>query len=95
MIALLLGGARACTMISLAEELNILAKEFVAAQDPEDPGVLTLFHFGDAAEHRSRRYWSTRMTWRTSRRPITRPGAPRATAPRHGTDDRSAVAGVK
>ena len=70
--------ARIGLVTPLRDGMNLVAKEFVAAQDPEDPGVLTLFHFGDAAEHRSRRYWSTRMTWRTSRRPITRPGAPRA-----------------
>ncbi|MFZ7091865.1 alpha,alpha-trehalose-phosphate synthase (UDP-forming) [Primorskyibacter sp. 2E233] len=34
----------------LADGMNLVAKEFVAAQDPEDPGVLILSHFAGAAE---------------------------------------------
>jgi trehalose 6-phosphate synthase len=30
--------------------MNLVAKEFVAAQDPEDPGVLILSRFAGAAE---------------------------------------------
>ena len=30
--------------------MNLVAKEFVAAQDPEDPGVLVLSEFAGAAE---------------------------------------------
>ncbi len=30
--------------------MNLVAKEFVAAQDPEDPGVLMLSRFAGAAE---------------------------------------------
>lgn len=34
----------------LADGMNLVAKEFVAAQDPADPGVLILSHFAGAAE---------------------------------------------
>ncbi|MER5173237.1 alpha,alpha-trehalose-phosphate synthase (UDP-forming) [Thioclava kandeliae] len=34
----------------LADGMNLVAKEFVAAQDPEDPGVLVLSRFAGAAE---------------------------------------------
>jgi trehalose 6-phosphate synthase len=34
----------------LADGMNLVAKEYVAAQDPEDPGVLVLSHFAGAAE---------------------------------------------
>ena len=34
----------------LADGMNLVAKEYVAAQDPEDPGVLILSHFAGAAE---------------------------------------------
>lgn len=34
----------------LADGMNLVAKEFIAAQDPEDPGVLILSHFAGAAE---------------------------------------------
>ncbi|WP_092778443.1 alpha,alpha-trehalose-phosphate synthase (UDP-forming) [Jannaschia pohangensis] len=34
----------------LADGMNLVAKEFVAAQDDEDPGVLILSHFAGAAE---------------------------------------------
>ncbi|MEM8823605.1 MAG: trehalose-6-phosphate synthase [Pseudomonadota bacterium] len=34
----------------LADGMNLVAKEFVAAQDPDDPGVLILSHFAGAAE---------------------------------------------
>ncbi|WP_299652189.1 trehalose-6-phosphate synthase [uncultured Tateyamaria sp.] len=37
----------------LADGMNLVAKEFVAAQDPEDPGVLILSHFAGAAEQLS------------------------------------------
>jgi trehalose 6-phosphate synthase len=33
-----------------ADGMNLVAKEYVAAQDPEDPGVLILSHFAGAAE---------------------------------------------
>lgn len=33
----------------LRDGMNLVAKEFVAAQDPEDPGVLVLSHFAGAA----------------------------------------------
>ncbi|KIT17520.1 alpha,alpha-trehalose-phosphate synthase (UDP-forming) [Jannaschia aquimarina] len=37
----------------LADGMNLVAKEFVAAQDPEDPGVLILSHFAGAVEQLS------------------------------------------
>ena len=37
-------------MTSTADGMNLVAKEFVAAQDPEDPGVLVLSRFAGAAE---------------------------------------------
>lgn len=42
--------AQACLVTSLADGMNLVAKEFVAAQDPEDPGVLILSRFAGAAE---------------------------------------------
>lgn len=42
--------ARACLVTSLADGMNLVAKEFVAAQDPNDPGVLILSRFAGAAE---------------------------------------------
>ena len=49
-IARLLRGAKACLVPSLADGMNLVAKEFVAAQDPDDPGVLILSRFAGAAE---------------------------------------------
>ncbi|MEL6609625.1 MAG: trehalose-6-phosphate synthase [Pseudomonadota bacterium] len=34
----------------LADGMNLVAKEYIAAQDPDDPGVLILSHFAGAAE---------------------------------------------
>lgn len=42
--------ARACLVTSLADGMNLVAKEYVAAQDPRDPGVLILSRFAGAAE---------------------------------------------
>ena len=54
--------------------MNLVAKEYVAAQDPEDPGVLVLSEFAGAAEQmhggasrqpaRHRRRWPTPSTAR-------------------------------
>jgi trehalose 6-phosphate synthase len=49
-IAVLYRMAQACLVTSLADGMNLVAKEFVAAQDPEDPGVLILSRFAGAAE---------------------------------------------
>jgi trehalose 6-phosphate synthase len=35
----------------LRDGMNLVAKEYVAAQDPQDPGVLILSQFAGAAEH--------------------------------------------
>lgn len=42
--------ASACLVTSLADGMNLVAKEFVAAQDPAEPGVLILSKFAGAAE---------------------------------------------
>lgn len=42
--------ARACLVTPLRNGMNLVAKEFIAAQDPEDPGVLILSEFAGAAE---------------------------------------------
>ncbi|MEY8837670.1 trehalose-6-phosphate synthase [Cribrihabitans sp. XS_ASV171] len=49
-LAVLYNRARACLVTSLADGMNLVAKEFVAAQDPEDPGVLILSRFAGVAE---------------------------------------------
>jgi trehalose 6-phosphate synthase len=41
--------ARVGLVTPLRDGMNLVAKEFVAAQDPEDPGVLTLSRFAGAA----------------------------------------------
>jgi trehalose 6-phosphate synthase len=41
--------ARAALVTPLRDGMNLVAKEFVAAQDPEDPGVLILSRFAGAA----------------------------------------------
>ncbi|MTH79917.1 alpha,alpha-trehalose-phosphate synthase (UDP-forming) [Paracoccus aestuariivivens] len=42
--------ASACLVTSFADGMNLVAKEFVAAQDPGNPGVLLLSRFAGAAE---------------------------------------------
>jgi trehalose 6-phosphate synthase len=42
--------ARVGLVTPLRDGMNLVAKEFVAAQDPEDPGVLVLSRFAGAAE---------------------------------------------
>lgn len=42
--------ARIGLVTPLADGMNLVAKEFVAAQDPDDPGVLILSRFAGAAE---------------------------------------------
>ncbi len=42
--------ARVCLVTPLQDGMNLVAKEFVAAQDPADPGVLVLSQFAGAAE---------------------------------------------
>ena len=41
--------AQACLVTPLRDGMNLVAKEFVAAQDPEEPGVLILSEFAGAA----------------------------------------------
>jgi trehalose 6-phosphate synthase len=45
--------ARLALVTPLHDGMNLVAKEFVAAQDPEDPGVLLLSQFAGAAEQLS------------------------------------------
>ncbi|MEE2878717.1 MAG: trehalose-6-phosphate synthase [Pseudomonadota bacterium] len=42
--------ASACLVTPLRDGMNLVAKEFVMAQDPDDPGVLILSEFAGAAE---------------------------------------------
>lgn len=42
--------ARVGMVTPLRDGMNLVAKEFVAAQDPEDPGVLVLSRFAGAAQ---------------------------------------------
>jgi trehalose 6-phosphate synthase len=42
-------GARAGIVTPLRDGMNLVAKEYVAAQDPDDPGVLVLSRFAGAA----------------------------------------------
>ncbi|MGH8227658.1 MAG: alpha,alpha-trehalose-phosphate synthase (UDP-forming) [Steroidobacteraceae bacterium] len=44
-----LRAARACLVTPLRDGMNLVAKEFVAAQDPRDPGVLVLSNRAGAA----------------------------------------------
>jgi trehalose 6-phosphate synthase len=41
--------ARGCLVTPMRDGMNLVAKEFVAAQDPDDPGVLVLSRFAGAA----------------------------------------------
>ena len=41
--------ARVGLVTSLRDGMNLVAKEYVAAQDPEDPGVLILSRFAGAS----------------------------------------------
>ncbi|PTB22749.1 alpha,alpha-trehalose-phosphate synthase [Trinickia symbiotica] len=43
--------SRVALVTPLRDGMNLVAKEFLAAQDPEDPGVLVLSRFAGAAEH--------------------------------------------
>jgi trehalose 6-phosphate synthase len=42
--------ARVCLVTPLRDGMNLVAKEYVAAQNPDDPGVLILSRFAGAAE---------------------------------------------
>jgi len=42
-------GSHVCMVTPLRDGMNLVAKEYVAAQDPEDPGVLLLSRFAGAA----------------------------------------------
>jgi trehalose 6-phosphate synthase len=46
----LLAAARVGFVTPLRDGMNLVAKEYVAAQDPEDPGVLVLSRFAGASE---------------------------------------------
>jgi trehalose 6-phosphate synthase len=45
--------ARVAVVTPLRDGMNLVAKEFVAAQDPDDPGVLVLSRFAGAADELS------------------------------------------
>ena len=59
----------------LRDGMNLVAKEYVAAQDPDDPGVLILSRFAGAAEQ---------MTRRADRQSVRRRRDRRSHAPRPG-----------
>ena len=42
--------SRVALVTPLRDGMNLVAKEFIASQDPEDPGVLVLSRFAGAAE---------------------------------------------
>jgi trehalose 6-phosphate synthase len=42
--------SRVALVTPLRDGMNLVAKEFIAAQDPDDPGVLVLSRFAGAAE---------------------------------------------
>ncbi|MCP5961356.1 trehalose-6-phosphate synthase, partial [Klebsiella pneumoniae] len=42
-----------CWISSLRDGMNLVAKEYIAAQDPENPGVLILSKYAGAAEQMS------------------------------------------
>lgn len=46
----LYAASRVALVTPLRDGMNLVAKEYVAAQDPADPGVLVLSHFAGAAE---------------------------------------------
>jgi trehalose 6-phosphate synthase len=50
-IASLYRSSRVGLVTPLRDGMNLVAKEYVAAQDPNDPGVLVLSKFAGAAEH--------------------------------------------
>ncbi len=45
--------AQVCVVTPLRDGMNLVAKEFVASQDPDDPGVLVLSQFAGAANELS------------------------------------------
>jgi trehalose 6-phosphate synthase len=49
-LAAMYRAARIALVTPLRDGMNLVAKEYVAAQDPEDPGVLILSRFAGAAE---------------------------------------------
>ena len=68
----------------LRDGMNLVAKEYVAAQDPEDPGVLVLSSFAGAAEE---------LDERPRRQPLRRRGRCGRHSPSHDHDaSRSASA---
>ncbi|MDW4500186.1 trehalose-6-phosphate synthase [Sulfitobacter sp. D35] len=50
LLAQLYRRSRACLVTPFADGMNLVAKEYIAAQDPEDPGVLILSRLAGAAE---------------------------------------------
>ena len=49
LLAGLYRSSRVCLVTPLRDGMNLVAKEYVAAQDPENPGVLVLSQFAGAA----------------------------------------------
>jgi trehalose 6-phosphate synthase len=53
-VASILSSSRVAMVTPLRDGMNLVAKEYVAAQDPVDPGVLILSQFAGAAEELSK-----------------------------------------
>ena len=64
----------------MRDGMNLVAKEYVAAQDPDDPGVLVLSRFAGAAASRSTRCSSIPSTSKMWPQPCIMPGSCRATS---------------
>ena len=64
-----LPAARAALVTPLRDGMNLVAKEFVAAQDADDPGVLILSRFAGAAAGFHAACWSIPTILKRSVRP--------------------------
>jgi len=66
-----------CLVTPLQDGMNLVAKEFIAAQDPDDPGVLILSRFAGAAEQMSEALivnpYDTEMVAKTIHRALNMP----------------------
>ena len=82
-----LRAARVCLVTALRDGMNLVAKEFIAAQDPDDPGVLVLSNRAGAACELTEALlinpYDTRGIARAIQRALTMPLAERRS--RHAT----------
>ena len=61
--------ARVALVTPLRDGMNLVAKEYVASRNPDDPGVLILSRFAGAAQERKAGSWSIPMILRALRQP--------------------------